>query len=49
LGLTLGGQPDQLRFYLGKTDFFGVLNGRVIAVFTIHPTFLPCHSLAGTE
>ncbi len=32
LGVTLGGNPDQLRFYLGKTDFFGVRNGRVMPV-----------------
>ena len=32
LGLVVGGPPDLLRFYLGKADFFGVLNGRVMPV-----------------
>jgi hypothetical protein len=32
LGLTLGGNPNQLKFYLGKSDFFGVLNGKVMPV-----------------
>jgi alpha-L-fucosidase 2 len=32
LGLTVGGPPSQLNFYLGKSDFFGVINGRVMPV-----------------
>jgi alpha-L-fucosidase 2 len=32
LGLVIGGKPNLLKFYLGKADFFGVLNGRVMPV-----------------
>ncbi len=38
LGLTVGGTPDQLKFYLGKSDFFGVLNGRIMPVGSLSLT-----------
>ncbi len=30
LGVSLGGPPDQLRFYIDKSDFFGVIRGYML-------------------
>jgi hypothetical protein len=32
LGVVVGGTPDQLAFYVGKSDFFGVERGRQVPV-----------------
>ncbi len=35
LGVVLGGKPEDLQFYLGKSDFFGVIRGGMMPVGSI--------------
>jgi hypothetical protein len=38
LGVVIGGKADQLTFHLGKDDFFGVLQGGMVAVGSVNLT-----------